>query len=278
MTGGLVSIALAAAPAGQAPPAQTAARVPGEPQRFRAVTSVVSVDVSVLRGRNPVSGLTAGDFSLADNGVPQRIESLALESIPLDVSLAVDTSSSVIANFDDFKMEIRRFAGSLRPSDRVRVVAFGTGITEVVRMRPAGDPLDLDALRAEGATALNDGLLFALLWPPTQGRRHLVIVLTDGVDTVSTVGGTDLQTVAASVEAVVHAVLVPAAVQPTWWWQRASLDAVKEIARRARRAVPFMTCSAPRRTSRPSSRTSAPATCCGTRRRAWRATGCTSST
>ena len=197
----------------------------------------MSVDVSVLRGRSPVSGLKAQDFALADNGVPQKIETLLLDSLPLDVTLAVDTSSSVIPNIDAFRTEVRRFAGMLRQTDRIRVVAFGTGVSEAVRMRPAGDELDLSALDAQGATALNDGLLYALLWPPTQGRRHLVIVLTDGIDTVSTVSGPEVAAVAASVEAVVHAVLVPPPAPFSWSWQRGSLEAVREIARHTGGAI-----------------------------------------
>jgi VWFA-related protein len=199
-------------------------------QTFRAVTSLVSVDVVVLRGREPVTGLSSKDFVLTDNGVRQRLESASAAELPIDVSLAVDMSSSVIANLDAFKSEVKRFARMLRPTDRIRVVAFGTGVVEAVRMRPAGDALDLSALDVRGATSLNDALLYTLLWHPGGQRRHLVIVLTDGIDTVSTMSGPDVVAAAARVEAVVHAILVPPASEPASAWQRRSLDATRELA------------------------------------------------
>ena len=197
---------------------------------YKAVTALVSVDVVVLRGRSPVTGLNSKDFALTDNGVRQRLESASAAELPIDVSLAVDMSSSVIANLDAFKSEVRRFARMLRPTDRIRIVAFGTGVVEAVRMRPAGEALDLSALDARGATSLNDALLYTLLWQPGDQRRHLVIVLTDGVDTVSTMNGSDIIAAAARVEAVVHAIMVPPPSEPSSAWQRRSLDAVRELA------------------------------------------------
>ena len=197
---------------------------------YKALTALVSVDVVVLRGRSPVTGLNSKDFALTDNGVRQRLESASAAELPIDVSLAVDMSSSVIANLDAFKSEVRRFARMLRPTDRIRIVAFGTGVVEAVRMRPAGEALDLSALDARGATSLNDALLYTLLWQPGEQRRHLVIVLTDGVDTVSTMNGPDVIAAAARVEAVVHAIMVPPPSEPSSAWQRRSLDAVRELA------------------------------------------------
>ena len=42
-------------------------------QVFRATTEVVTVDVFVQVGRQPVSGLTAADFVVRDNGVVQQV-------------------------------------------------------------------------------------------------------------------------------------------------------------------------------------------------------------
>ena len=210
--------------------AQQPQQSPDQLVRFKAVTSGVSVDVVVLRGRSPVTGLKSHDFILTDNGVRQRIESVSSAALPIDVTLAVDTSSSVIANIDEFKTEVRRFAGMLRQNDRIRVVAFGTGVVEAVRMRPAGEKLNLDALDARGATSLNDALLYSLLWPPGQQRRHLIIVLTDGIDTVSTMSGPDVVAAAARVETVVHAILVPPAAEPPSAGQRRRHDAPREMA------------------------------------------------
>ena len=51
-----------------------AARTPSQQQPFRAVSDLIQVDVSVLdRQRRAVSGLTAGDFTLRENGVEQTI-------------------------------------------------------------------------------------------------------------------------------------------------------------------------------------------------------------
>ena len=62
--------------------------------RFRAGTSVVTVSVSVKRGNAAVANLKASDFVLTDSGVAQKIEALSIESLPIDVTLFLDTSAS----------------------------------------------------------------------------------------------------------------------------------------------------------------------------------------
>jgi hypothetical protein len=205
-------------------------QTPPQPPTFRAATALVSVDVSVRRGNVPVAQLTADDFELMDNGVPQRIESVSVEAVPIDVSLAVDVSNSVIGNFWGFKNDVRRFAGLLRPVDRIRVVSFGSGVQEIVPMQLASAPLNLDALQQGGATSSNDGLFYALLWPSDVDRRHLVIAMTDGVDSNSTLNSAALVDVAARARAVFHVVLVPG-YAPTTTWEKGSREAVIEAAR-----------------------------------------------
>ena len=64
-------------------------------QTFRSGVDAVRVDVLVMDGNRPVAGLTASDFELRDSGVVQPIESVAIEDVPLNVMLALDTSESV---------------------------------------------------------------------------------------------------------------------------------------------------------------------------------------
>lgn len=199
------------------------------PQRptFRTGTAVVAVDVSVRRGNVPVAGLTSGDFDLLDNGVAQRIESVSVEAVPIDVSLVVDTSGSVINNFFEFKDDVKQFARMLRPVDRVRVVSFGTGVQEIIPMQSAALPLKLDALQQGGNTASNDGLFYGLLWPTDVDRRHLVIAMTDGVDNYSTLSSASIVDVAERTSAVFHVILV-SGIAPTTTWEEGSRKAVVE--------------------------------------------------
>ena len=55
----------------------------------------MSVSVSVLAAGVPVAGLSSSDFELLDDGVPQKIGAVSVESQPVDVSLLLDLSGSV---------------------------------------------------------------------------------------------------------------------------------------------------------------------------------------
>lgn len=61
----------------------------GQQPVFRTSVDVVSVNVSVVKGRNPVTGLEAGDFVLEDKGVRQQIDAVSLETVPLDVTVVL---------------------------------------------------------------------------------------------------------------------------------------------------------------------------------------------
>ena len=177
------------------------------PPVFRTRTDVVTVDVAVSRGRLPVTGLTASDFTLLDNGVPQKVEAISIESIPLDVSLVVDLSGSTSSSLNRFKADIERMVGMLRATDRVRLIRFAEDVRQVVPMQPATSPLPLDDLRTGQGTALNDALFVALSKTPEVGRRHLVVVFTDADDTWSTLPNSSLPVIAGRADAVLHVVL-----------------------------------------------------------------------
>jgi VWFA-related protein len=169
---------------------------------FRGASDAVLVDVSVLDGKRPVAGLGKSDFRLLDDGVAQVIDDVSQGQIPLDISLLVDTSYSIghptagsVRYFTHnqpatawVRAGVTRLIGMLTPVDRLQVLAFATAIAEVgpgPRGQLALDPPG----RGEKSqrTALFDAISAALMEPEEVGRRHLVVVLTDGLDTASVV-------------------------------------------------------------------------------------------
>ncbi|HEX4566038.1 MAG TPA: hypothetical protein VH138_05370, partial [Vicinamibacterales bacterium] len=69
---------------------------PAQQQRkFTSGIDLVRVDALVTDGHSTISGLTASDFELRDNGVLQSIDSVLLESLPLSVTFVLNTSGSV---------------------------------------------------------------------------------------------------------------------------------------------------------------------------------------
>jgi len=214
----------------------TAASSAQQRPTFRGATTRVSVDASVKRGKVPVGRLSAADFTITDNGVPQKVETVAIESVPIDVTLVVDTSGSVIGNLEAFKEDIRSFAHMLRPGDRIRIVSLSTEVRESVAMQDASTSFSLDTLTGNGMTSLNDGMIYALMWPEAPDRRHLVIALTDGEDTMSTLNSDTIPEVAGHVDAVCYAVIVPPApmvMGERTTWMAGSLSAIRDAVQRS---------------------------------------------
>jgi hypothetical protein len=154
---------------------------------FRSHAEVVAVDVLVVDRNRPVAGLTVADFELHDNGVPQTILDVSRERVPLDVTLAIDTSGSVHRRLlASLVRAVNTVRERLRPEDRVAVLTFADRIREHVALTAAAgvSPIAID--RAAGATSLNDAIAAALMMaPPDLERRRMAIVFTDGIDTIS---------------------------------------------------------------------------------------------
>jgi VWFA-related protein len=176
-------------------------------QVFRSGTSVVIVDVLVRDGRSIVSGLTTKDFRVFDEGIPQTVDEVTAEQLPIDLTLLIDSSGSTMSELKSFQEQAARVASLLRTDDRVRVIAFATGIREIAPLQPAFEPAIFDRALPTGETALNDALVHALYRHVDPGRRHLIVAFTDGKDTSSVTSAITVNQAARRANAVLHLVI-----------------------------------------------------------------------
>ena len=182
---------------------------------FRSTLEVVTIDVAVRTGSTPVGGLTAKDFVLLDNGVPQTIESVEMEAVPIDVSILVDANVDVDRSVTSMNRQVPAIAALVRTGDRLRVTSIGGEVSDVLRAQPAGGPLaSPPVLEADGMSAAYDGLAAALLRPVDRSRRHIIVAITNGIDAVSAVDAQAVAEIARRSPAVLHIVQVDVARQP----------------------------------------------------------------
>ncbi|OLD20077.1 MAG: hypothetical protein AUJ01_04850 [Acidobacteria bacterium 13_1_40CM_3_65_5] len=155
---------------------------------FRTAVEVVEIDVSVMRGTQPVQGLTSRDFALTDNGVLQQVESVMIDRLPLNVTLVLDTSKSLFGErLTRLVQAGDAFTQALRPDDRAALVTFSHQIELVVPMTTDRQAIRsaLAHMEANGSTALRDAVQLAIALDPRDRARSLLLVFTDGHDTVS---------------------------------------------------------------------------------------------
>jgi hypothetical protein len=173
---------------------------------FRATTAVVSVSVSVKRGNTVVANLKAADFTLTDNGVPQTVEAVSIESVPVDVTLFLDTSGSTSGKLDEMRHDVQTIQQLLRAGDRFRLLTIGDAVSLAVPWVPAGTRVPVSIQAVGGISLIHDALMFGLAYRPEPGRRHLIVGMTDRQDCGSVVPASLLLDVAGRSDAVMHLV------------------------------------------------------------------------
>lgn len=178
-------------------------------QRFSVSVDAVRVDALVTNGNRPVPGLAATDFELRDSGVLQRIDALALEDVPLNVMLALDTSGSVKgAPLANLKQAATAVVGLLSPDDRAALLTFSGALT--LQAEWTSDHARLDAAiastEATGGTALHDAAYAAITLRDDRPGRSLVLIFSDGDDTSGWLSGQAAIEIGRRNDAVVYAV------------------------------------------------------------------------
>jgi len=195
--------------AGPLPPAQeSAAPSPPAPsdaeiERLRELHYQETEQVRVVllpavvtdrRGR-PVQGLTADDFVLLEDFVPQKIRYFGTErDQPVSIAFLLDISGSMrqVGKLDEAKQAIRVFVESLGRGDQFGLVCFADDqvawITEFTSDRERF-LRRLEVQEAYGQTALFDALAAAprLVDDEVKGRKAIVLI-TDGIDNASQLG------------------------------------------------------------------------------------------
>lgn len=173
---------------------------------FRSTTSIVTVSVSVKRGNNVIANLRAEDFTLTDNGVPQKVEAVSIESVPVDTTLFLDTSGSTSGKLDEMHQDVQAILQLLRPGDRFRLLTIGDAVDPAIPWTDAGTKVNVSFGAVGGISVIRDALMFALLHRPDPGRRHLIVGMTDRRDCGSVIPGPLLLDVAGRSDAVMHLV------------------------------------------------------------------------
>lgn len=185
---------------------------------FKASVDLVSVDVLATANGKPLAGLTAADFEILDNKVPQKIDSIsgegtvgtiALRRIPLDIVLVFDVSESMAGD----KLEQLVDAGKnvlakLGTGDRAALVTFSqrTMIRQPLSADVAAVVRAVDRLDASGQTSMFDALYAGLSLRRTSDTRSMMLLFSDGRDNTSWLSGKQVAQAARESDVVVYAV------------------------------------------------------------------------
>jgi VWFA-related protein len=156
---------------------------------FSASTRTVRVPVSVLDKRgNPVMGLHGEDFQIEEDGRKQEVTYFSGERRPLRIALALDVSASMENKIREVENALRHFIDLLEPEDEILVLTFNDQVDVVQDFTSDRNRLArvLNMLQPAGATALFDAAKEAIeRVAPGAAESKAVVLVTDGIDTVS---------------------------------------------------------------------------------------------
>jgi Ca-activated chloride channel family protein len=165
-----------------------ACTLPAQDTTLHVNVKLVNVIANVTdRNGAFVGGLTRDDFSVTEDGHPQKISVFEKQSeFPLNLTLAIDTSGSVQKDLTEEAAAARHFAHALvRQQDQMSVMQFSTEVRALTPFTNKLSQIDhgLNQLRGGWATALYDAIeQGSERLGPLEGRKVLVVI-SDGDDT-----------------------------------------------------------------------------------------------
>ena len=180
---------------------------------FKVEVKLVNVFVTVTDARGaPVSTLEKENFLLKEDGKEQKIALFSRESaLPLSIVLSVDTSLSTRKDLPLELMSARKFAHTiLRPQDGLALYKFSEEVNEVVPFTSDLKKIDagIDRVRNGAATALYDAIFLGSQALTRRQGRKVMVVITDGGDTVSQVNYKEALRAAQESEAIIYSIII----------------------------------------------------------------------
>ncbi|MDX2043621.1 MAG: VWA domain-containing protein [Acidobacteriota bacterium] len=164
-----------------------------EEDTIRIDSDLVTVVTSISK-KSPTDSLnlTAADFEILEDGVPQEIANFARDSEqPLNLVMLFDSSLSVTQKINFEKRAAAKFFERvIRPQDRAALFAVSTDV-EIIQdftNKPAVLVNATKQLKPKGATSLYDAIYLAANYLNAAPGRRVIVIVSDGGDTTSQKG------------------------------------------------------------------------------------------
>ena len=183
------------------------------PPVFKVNVKLVSVYATVTdKSGAPVTDLKRGDFALREDKNPERIAIFEQESErPLSIVMAIDASSSVRK---DLKLELesaRKFvADILRPVDALALYQFSEVVAEKVPFTSDLPRISrgIRSVQVGAGTALYDAMYLASVNLSRRQGRKVMVIISDGEDTLSATSYQDAVRAAQQSDALVYSIIM----------------------------------------------------------------------
>ncbi|MEK7722755.1 MAG: VWA domain-containing protein [Acidobacteriota bacterium] len=166
---------------------------------------IIKVDVALVNipvivsdrfGRN-VLDLKIDDFSLFEDGKPQKIEYLSNLDSPLNIVILLDTSRSTQLIFEKIKNAAKEFIKQLKSNDRCMVISFDQQVRVEREFTSNTNSLDRaikNTLMSEKFGTLLQDAVFVTVdkeLAKVKGRKAIILI-SDGKDAGSSISKKDL--------------------------------------------------------------------------------------
>jgi len=167
---------------------------PQERPLFTAQSDLVVVHAMVEDSRGAaVPGLTADNFLVYEDNLPQKIGFFSSADAPASIGLLIDNSTSMSSKRERVIAAAAQFAQLSNPDDEVFVLAFNEHVQDAwgPRVLQQSDVEDLRAalsrnISARGQTALYDAVTAGLdLLGGGKHTRQVLVIVSDGSDNAS---------------------------------------------------------------------------------------------
>jgi Ca-activated chloride channel homolog len=186
----------------------------GQTPVFRTGVDLVNLAITVTdRKGNLVSDLKASDFDIYEDGKKQAISYFSIGTIvaggpELHIGVVMDISSSMGQYLAFTKSAAIKFLNSLSTAVDITVIDFDSEI-RLARYGPREFPRVVERIRgqkAAGATALYDAIGVYLDSASEQEGRKIMLLYTDGADTVSSLSFQGLRDLLKASDVTVYSV------------------------------------------------------------------------
>jgi Ca-activated chloride channel family protein len=187
-----------------------------DPGQIKQVTVNVRLPITVTdKSHRFIVDLKETDFEIAEDKTPQTIVSFLPQSnLPLDLAVLMDTSNSVKPKLKFEKDAALTFLETMLNSRQDRAL-LATFDSQVELHQDLTDRVDLltqaiDKVKAQGGTKMYDAIYSIceekMMASNSLGRRHAMVVISDGEDTESERNLKDAIDIAQRSETIVYVI------------------------------------------------------------------------